>query len=293
MMGTVIQYYVMSRPGSIACMLVLHLVRHCSRSDHRLPAARDRDRLRTLVPVGLHPLQRRSVEPGSVLLEQAGLALVLLDHGAPVQLCLLLLWLRFIPRRFLAFCSDSASDQVPALAGFKTAAGKPLLPSGDVPPWKIGDHPLDRMTLLFIGLIFLVFAINKERMLDFTDPSDHFYHMAVAQKILEYGGIPLWDDWEFAPVGRPHLYPPLLHLLIAFFAGTPDQILLGFATIQMLLYPTALLSYWFLYRTFLSPSLAYLSIIALSMEFMFTIGCLIGLPASVVNVLWSLILLSI
>lgn len=175
----------------------------------------------------------------------------------------------------------------------KLQLDKPLLPSGDVPPWKIGDHPLDRMALLFIGLVFLVFAINKERMLDFTDPSDHFYHMAVAQKILEYGGIPLWDDWEFAPVGRPHLYPPLLHLLIAFFAGTPDQILLGFATIQMLLYPTALLSYWFLYRTFLSPSLAYLSIIALSMEFMFTIGCLIGLPASVVNVLWSLILLSI
>jgi hypothetical protein len=53
--------------------------------------------------------------------------------------------------------------------------------------------------------------------------------MAVAQKILERGHIPIWDDWEFAPMGRPHLYPPFLHLSIAFFSGDPDRVVEGFS----------------------------------------------------------------
>ncbi len=120
--------------------------------------------------------------------------------------------------------------------------GDPLLSGTGLDSSTRFHHPLDKLSLFFIGTIFLVLAINKERLIDFGDPSDHFYHMAVAQKILERGTIPLWDDWEFAPMGRPHLYPPLLHLLIAFIAGRPDDILSGFATIQMLLYPSALLA---------------------------------------------------
>ena len=154
-------------------------------------------------------------------------------------------------------------------------------------------HPFDKLSLCFIGVIFLVLAVNKERLIDFSDPSDQFYHMAAAKQILEKRTIPIWDDWEFAPMGRPHLYPPVLHLLIAFFAGEPDQIIAGFSSIQMLLYPLALLAYWMLYRKFLSPAHAYLSLIFLSMEFMFGMGCLMGLPASIVNVLWPFILLAI
>ena len=157
----------------------------------------------------------------------------------------------------------------------------------------IGRHPFDRLSLGVVGVIFLFFAINKERLVDLTEPSDHFYHMAVAQKILERSTIPLWDDWEFAPMGRPHLYPPLLHLVIAFFAGTPNNMLAGFSTVQLLLYPSALLAYWYLFRNFISPSWAYLSLLILMMEFLFSMGCLIALPASCVNVLWPLILIAL
>ncbi|MBN2329848.1 MAG: hypothetical protein JXR73_22090 [Candidatus Omnitrophica bacterium] len=169
----------------------------------------------------------------------------------------------------------------------------PLVESNQLEISRLFNHPFDKASLLYIGLIFLVFAVSKERLIEFTDPSDHFYHMAVAQKILERGSIPLWDDWEFAPEGRPHLYPPLLHLLIAFFAGAPDRVLIGFSNIQMLLYPSALFAYWLLFRTWLRPSHAYLSLLILSMEFMFTMGCLIGLPASLVNAMWPFILLAL
>lgn len=171
--------------------------------------------------------------------------------------------------------------------------GRPILREEGTEPTALFAHPLDKISLFFIGVIFVIFAINKERLLDFTEPSDHFYHMAAAQKILERGEIPLWDDWEFAPMGRPHLYPPFLHLLIAFFAGSPDNVLAGFATVQMLLYPLALLCYWMLFRMIMPPALAYLALIFASMEFMFAMGCLMGLPASIVNVLWALILIAV
>jgi len=171
--------------------------------------------------------------------------------------------------------------------------GKPLSLPGEQTSNSIFRNPLDRVILLFIGTIFLIFAINKDRLAGFLDdPSDNYYHMAVAQKILERGEIPIWDDWEFAPSGRPHLYPPLLHLLIAFFAGAPDKAIEGLATVQMLLFPSALFCYWLLFRRWLGVPLAFLSLIFLSMEMMFMMGCIMGLPASLANVLWPLMLLA-
>lgn len=171
--------------------------------------------------------------------------------------------------------------------------GDSLIDENGQEPIKIFHHPFDRICVFYIAVIFVVFAINKERLIEFGEPSDHYYHMAVAQKILERGHIPIWDDWEFAPMGRPHLYPPLLHLSIAFFSGEPDRVVEGFSTIQMLLYPIALFSYWLLFRTLLPPWHAYMSLIVLSMEFMFGMGALIGLPATIANVLWAFIILAL
>ncbi len=42
---------------------------------------------------------------------------------------------------------------------------------------------------------------------------DSYYHLAVIQGFREAGGPVLRDFWEAAPLGRPHLYPPLFHLL--------------------------------------------------------------------------------
>ena len=150
----------------------------------------------------------------------------------------------------------------------------------------------DYCSLIFIGIIFLVLAISKERLIDLMDPSDHYYHMAVAQKILERGEIPLWDDWEFAPVGRPHLYPPVIHLLIAFFSGSPDNVAAGFSTVQMLLLPAALWGNWFVFRRLWGSTLAFLALLVLSMEFPFVFSCLLGLPSSLVNAFFPFILLA-
>ena len=42
---------------------------------------------------------------------------------------------------------------------------------------------------------------------------DSYYHLAVIQGFRQHGGVALHAFWESAPAGRPHLYPPLFHLL--------------------------------------------------------------------------------
>lgn len=68
-----------------------------------------------------------------------------------------------------------------------------------------------------IGLIlfFLCYFIWK---IGFGIPSSHTdlsYHLATAQGFLRAGGVTTWDFWESLPIGRPHNYPPLFHVVLA------------------------------------------------------------------------------
>lgn len=42
---------------------------------------------------------------------------------------------------------------------------------------------------------------------------DSYYHLSVIQGFIDAGGPVTHAFWEAAPAGRPHLYPPLFHLL--------------------------------------------------------------------------------
>lgn len=155
------------------------------------------------------------------------------------------------------------------------------------------QHALDKFSLGLIALVFVLLAVQKENLLAYSGISDNYYHMAAARNILTQGTVPYWDDWEFQPMGRPHLYPPGLHLLIAFFAGTPERVENGFSNVQMLQYPFALFTAWLLVRKVTTPAWAYLSLIILMMHFMYNFGNLLALPASIASSLWPLIILCI
>ena len=83
-----------------------------------------------------------------------------------------------------------------------------------------------------------------------ADQKDWSYHLMIARMFVEHKTF-LWDYYEFAPIGRPHLYPPFLHLL---FAAT-NILGMGWVTIQkfygILIYPVSLLSTFFVSRIFL------------------------------------------
>ncbi len=84
---------------------------------------------------------------------------------------------------------------------------------------------------------------------------DDWYHLSTIRAFYERRSVQLWDDWEFAPWGRPHLYPPLFHAVAAalgliinavFATGAQGSILRAFLFLKAVSYPLLLFSVWWL-----------------------------------------------
>ena len=117
-------------------------------------------------------------------------------------------------------------------------------------------------SLLLFAVILVVSLLNIKKG---PGGVDCWYHMAVAKNILSKKRVPLYADWEYYPVGRPHLYPPLLHICVALlsipFGG---NVLAGGKVFNALMLPIstglALLSFSKVYRDPWKEFLAFLII---------------------------------
>ncbi|MFB0559829.1 MAG: hypothetical protein ACETWM_01170 [Candidatus Lokiarchaeia archaeon] len=112
---------------------------------------------------------------------------------------------------------------------------------------------------------------------------DDFYHMSVAQQIYQLGFIPTWDFWEFAPIGRPHLYPPLLHVIMALILkASGGDILLAAKIIKVATYPLLIFSLWWSSRKFAGYKSAFYTVLVyIGVVTIFTDGYQIH-PATIV-----------
>ncbi len=113
------------------------------------------------------------------------------------------------------------------------------------------------VAFLIIQLLFLLFSWKN-----YPTELDTPYHLLMGKMFAEKFQIPVWDDYEFAPMGRPHLYPPLQHLLIWFLRALTH---LDFMDIGRLIvvFQTmfALFSVWFLARKFFNPAAALFALV--------------------------------
>ncbi len=65
---------------------------------------------------------------------------------------------------------------------------------------------------LLWGVFTVSWAGQWPRLPVMLDPA---YHLLVAQEVVAAGGPIGFETWQWAPVGRPNLYPPVLHVLLA------------------------------------------------------------------------------
>ena len=109
---------------------------------------------------------------------------------------------------------------------------------------------------------------------------DSYYHLAVIQGFQQAGGPVLHAFWEAAPAGRPHLYPPLFHLI--FLHGS----LLGIQPIVLarfwswISFPLLLAAAWAVLSRVTTLRLACLALIALATPYSFFLGSINYLPAT-------------
>ncbi len=145
-----------------------------------------------------------------------------------------------------------------------------------------------------LASIFLIVILTIT--LVFTNPPlivDDFYHLSVARQIFLFGFIPTWDFWEFFPIGRPHLYPPLLHVVIAFIMRcSGDNIFLAAKVVKISSYPFILLSSWYSARGLAGRKVAFYSTLALATASPLLLQNVMIMPANIVLGLTPLLFLA-
>lgn len=122
---------------------------------------------------------------------------------------------------------------------------------------------------------------------------DSFYHLSVIRGFQQAGGPVLHAFWEAAPQGRPHLYPPLFHLLFlpASWTGIPFIQLARFWS--WLSFPLLLLSVWLVFLRLFPRRLACLALAALATPYSFFLGTINYLPATCVLIASMVLLLAV
>jgi len=113
---------------------------------------------------------------------------------------------------------------------------------------------------------------------------DIYYHLLTAWGFIQAGGYSSWDFWQYAPVGRPHLYPPLFHIILALFmkAGI-DGIFLAklFEVAAPILFLSIL---WRFVSKYYSPRLAFWSLIAAGSSVSFYASLAHHIPSTIAMV---------
>ncbi|MDO8536518.1 MAG: hypothetical protein Q7S30_05900 [Candidatus Omnitrophota bacterium] len=115
----------------------------------------------------------------------------------------------------------------------------------------------------------------------FPQHFDIYYHLLTAWGFIQAGGYPNWDFWQYAPVGRPHIYPPLFHIILALFmkAGV-DKIVLA-KTLSIMVPLTFLITLWSFLRKKFSSCLAFFSLIAISSSLSFYASLATLMPSTI------------
>lgn len=128
-----------------------------------------------------------------------------------------------------------------------------------------------------LGVILLFQVTNWFKMPLFMDC---YYHLSVMRGFDDAGGWVGRAFWENAPVGRPHLYPPLFHLL----EWTLFKTGLGPITIARLcdvsIYPLLLFVVWSTVKNVYSSRLAFFGLFLLSSSYTLYLAILNNTPFS-------------
>ena len=120
------------------------------------------------------------------------------------------------------------------------------------------------------------------------DPS---YHLFVGQQVADAGGPLAYEWWENAPAGRPHLYPPVFHLLLAALLkmGGSPVVVIRLASVALL--PALLLSLFLVIRRLVGPSAALASLWVGMIPFSFHLRSATTMAATLgmIELLWFIL----
>ncbi len=154
--------------------------------------------------------------------------------------------------------------------------------------WRRRD-PFDLLAGLFLLLCLVLILANLSMYPVYLDIP---YHMAVTRAFREAGGVVTWDFWDSAPSGRPHIYPPLMHVgmsLLEDVGLSPETVA---TMVCVVMFPLILISMWWAVRKLFGPRAAFYSLALLAVPYAFFYQAGITIAASAVLALTPLMFLA-
>jgi len=107
------------------------------------------------------------------------------------------------------------------------------------------------------------------------------------------GGFVPKAFWEYAPVGRPHLYPPLLHfIMLIFYKLGLDPISIARLT-ELIMYPLVLITIWQVFKSVFYPRLGFFAVLVAISSYPFYLSIVDFQAASLALILGMLAFLCI
>ncbi|MBM3255037.1 MAG: hypothetical protein FJZ08_01915 [Candidatus Omnitrophica bacterium] len=109
---------------------------------------------------------------------------------------------------------------------------------------------------------------------------DIYYHILTAWGFIQSGGYVGWDFWQYAPVGRVHIYPPFFHILFALLMKCGVSVIIlakFFETFTPLLF---LFTLWVFLKKNYHARLAFFAVLLFGSSFSFYASLINHIPAT-------------
>ena len=139
----------------------------------------------------------------------------------------------------------------------------------------------NRYDLASWGVLALIVILSVSRLNYLPQYIDAYYHLSCANAFIKSGGWMGIDWWNYAPVGRPNLYPPLYHLLLVVLKKIG---LSGFNAVcltEVAAAPALFFVIWFVFRKIVSSLFSFFLILLLSSFFAFYSSVTANIPATI------------
>ncbi len=141
-----------------------------------------------------------------------------------------------------------------------------------------------------IGLFVILLILRWKWMPTFIDI---YYHLLAVLNFNRCAGIPAISLWEYAPYGRPHLYPPLLHILMLIVFKANANILTTARIFEFLVFPSMLCMIFITIKSIFNCRLAFWSVLIASSMYSFYLSSVDFLAASLAFCLGLLVFYSL
>ncbi|RKY34081.1 MAG: hypothetical protein DRP68_00110 [Candidatus Omnitrophota bacterium] len=134
--------------------------------------------------------------------------------------------------------------------------------------------------LLSLGMIVFIAILSLIRFNYLPQYIDAWWHLSCANGYIESGGWVGWSWWDYAPWGRPQVYPPFYHFLLVFLKKAGLSSLNAVRVTEIVILPFFFLVMWYVLRKIISPFFSFINLLTLSSFFSFYSSISCNVPAS-------------